>query len=158
MNEEVITGQDIQAEPEVAEPVGQTGEDAVSELETLRAEVRRLSDELEKKNTHDRLVAAQLEEFGEVFPSTELKAIPDSVWESVRDGNSLAAAYALYEQRLRNAEARSHSVNLKNMNSSAGRIDSAASEYFTPDEVRAMSREEVRANYSKIMRSMKKWS
>jgi hypothetical protein len=30
--------------------------------------------------------------------------------------------------------------------------------FFTPNEVRAMSRSEIRKNYSKILESMKKWN
>ena len=49
--------------------------------------------------------------------------------------------------------------NERNALLSSGRVGKSSSEeYFTPDEVRKMSGSEVRANYSKIMESMKRWN
>ncbi|MBO5937927.1 MAG: hypothetical protein J6Q82_00305 [Clostridia bacterium] len=49
-------------------------------------------------------------------------------------------------------------VNRRNASLSAGRVGTnVAPEYYTPDEVRAMSPTEVRENYEKIRASMKKW-
>ena len=53
---------------------------------------------------------------------------------------------------------RADEVNTRNATLSAGRVGtSLAPEYYTPDEVRAMSQAEVRENYEKIRASMKKW-
>ena len=53
---------------------------------------------------------------------------------------------------------RADEVNRRNASLSAGRVGSnVAPEYYTPDEVRAMSPSEVRENYAKIRASMKKW-
>lgn len=136
----------------------QSADEQTAQIEQLRAEIQRLNEQLTQKQEYDARVAAQLEELGEVFPEADVKTLPDAVWESVRSGNSLAAAYALYERRMRNAAERSHTVNAKNNYSSAGKITGASPEFFTPDEVRAMSQEQVRENYSKIIRSMKKWN
>ena len=49
---------------------------------------------------------------------------------------------------------------LANKNASPGALhntDSAESDFFTADQVRAMSQEEVRKNFEKIQSSMKKW-
>ena len=53
---------------------------------------------------------------------------------------------------------RAEEVNQRNARHSAGRAGkSTAPEYYTPDEVRAMSAGEVRENYEKIRASMKQW-
>ena len=166
----VMTESDVAEVPEVAEAETEEPEctdeqseeqspvDPTAQIEELRAEIQRLNEQLTQKQEYDARVAAQLEELGEVFPEADVKALPESVWESVRAGNSLAAAYALYERRMRNTAERSSGINAKNTYSSAGKITGAAPEFFTPDEVRTMSREQVRANYSKIIDSMKKWN
>ncbi len=56
------------------------------------------------------------------------------------------------------AAERRREVNSKNAQASSGRIGGGGNEYFTPDEVRAMSGAEVRDNYKKIRASMEKWS
>lgn len=53
---------------------------------------------------------------------------------------------------------RADEVNTRNASLSAGRVGTnLAPEYYTPDEVRAMSPAEVRENYERIRASMKKW-
>ena len=53
---------------------------------------------------------------------------------------------------------RADEINARNASLSAGRVGtSLAPEYYTPDEVRAMTPSEVRENYEKIRASMKKW-
>ena len=129
------------------------------EIVALREEIKRLREEIRVKTAEAQLITAQLGEFEELFPTVTPNEIPQSVWDSVRQGNSLAAAYALHHRRseLRKAELRR--VNESNSAHSSGRISSKTNaEYFTPDEVRAMSQSEVRANYSKIRESMKKWN
>lgn len=49
-------------------------------------------------------------------------------------------------------------INRRNAARSAGRAGTNASpEYYSPEEVRAMSAHEVRENYQKIRASMKRW-
>ena len=93
-----------------------------------------------------------------LFPDVPVEELPDEVWESVRAGAPLAAAYALYEKKKYAEAKRIAAINAKNASRSPGAAGTdTASEYFTPDEVRRMSRAEVHANYSKIKESMKKW-
>lgn len=135
-----------------------TEESEADELIRLREEVRSLNERLEAKTAEAEKVAAQIGDFYSAFPDVQLKSVPDDVWESVRNGNSLAASYALYMHKTSQNNARIKEQNEKNAFRSAGHIgNSAAGEYFTPDEVKKMSRSEVRANYSKIVESMKKW-
>lgn len=54
--------------------------------------------------------------------------------------------------------AKAEEVNRRNASLSAGRAGmNAAPEYYSPEEVRAMSAHEVRENYQKIRASMKRW-
>ena len=133
--------------------------DAAAELEALRDEVRRLNEELEQKQAEAERIAAEIGDFYKLFPNADISALPDSVLESVKQGNSLAAAYALYHRRSQLKEEQVRAANQRNASLSAGRVGSgAAAEYFTPDEVRAMSQGEVKRNYKKIIESMKKWN
>ena len=93
-----------------------------------------------------------------LYPQTPLSSLPDNVWQDVKQGIPLAAAYALAERRRAYTEALASSTNEQNKKCSAGAISSTENEYFSPSEVRAMSQGEVRANYQKIMRSMQKWN
>ncbi len=138
-----------------------TGEDESTALEitALREKIRELNERLEAQAAESQKISEQLGEFYDVFPSTDVKSLPDSVWESVRAGNSLAASYALYRQRVYQRTEAAKAVNERNVGTSSGRIGTGAEkEYFSPDEVKSMSRGEVKANYSKIIESMKKWN
>lgn len=102
--------------------------------------------------------AREGEEFRALYPETDLQNIPDSVWNDVRRGIPLAAAYALAERRHYCTELKANEYNLTNRMRSSGSLEPTEPEYFSPAEVRAMSQSEVRANYQKIMRSMQKWN
>ena len=130
-----------------------------SELEGLRRQVRELSEKLEQRSAMEEKISAQIGELAELFPEVSLGTVPEEVWQRVRSGESLAASYALYERRLRLSEEKAIGVNAKNQRQSSGYAGrGTSSEYFSPDEVRAMSQKEVRANYTKIIESMKKWN
>ena len=147
----------IEADPEVEATPEQEPE--ADELEVLRARVAELKRELEKSQSEISRGAKQLEELYSLFPDSDIRNFPDSVWQSVSEGNSLAASYALHLCKERQKEQAIRAVNQKNAASSAGFAGEAArGEYFTPSEVRAMSQSEVRANYTKILESMKKWN
>ena len=140
------------------ENVGLTSDDNEAELERLRNEVRELNERLSEQQAQAEKIRKQIGDFCEAFPSVELNSVPQDVWESVKSGNSLAAAYALYTHRIQQKQARINEQNQKNAYLSAGYVGkTAANEYFTPDEVKKMSQGEVKANYSKILDSMKKW-
>ena len=154
-------------EEEMNDPVTETENTAEStaesdtqaELEGLREQVRMLTEELRARAAFADKIAAQLGEFGELFPDVSMESVPESVWDSVRAGSSLASAYAIYARRTYINEMRAGGINKRNAELSAGLAGKGtASEYYTPDEVRAMSQREVRANYSKIVESMKKWN
>ena len=158
LTEEQMISEDAQQILDEQQPESpeQTPEDEIS---ALRAEVARLTRELEQKQTEMQRVGEQIGEFAALFPSVSPSEIPESVWDSVKEGNTLAAAYALYHRREQIKAQRVNEINQKNAQLSTGSAGRGASgEYFTPDEVRAMSQRQVRANYSKIIESMKKWN
>ena len=135
-------------------PDTQSAEALKREIEALRAEISRLETE---RDTQSRILK-EISDFNSLFPYVEMDSIPESVWESVRNGTPLIASYALYEKRLAAEEARIAKINAANASRSPGIAGrDLVSEYFTPDEVKKMSRSEVHANYSKIKESMKKW-
>ena len=145
---EVVSEEDIEEEPEES-------------IDALRQQISDLKSQIEQleamRDTQTR-VFEELADFRDLFPEVELNAIPESVWDSVKKGTPLIASYALYERRMEAEQARIARINAKNASRSAGIAGkNTASEYFSPDEVRKMSRAEVHANYSKIKESMKKW-
>ena len=67
-------------------------------------------------------------------------------------------ARALATKRMVAEAKRIAEINAKNAKKSPGAAGKdTAGEYFSPEDVRRMSRAEVHANYSKIKDSMKKW-
>ena len=128
------------------------------ELARLRGEIDTLRAALEQKQLEQEQTLRELGEFHRLFPDIAIKDVPDRVWESVERGIPLSAAYALYEKQ--ELQARSHAdlINRQNATRSAGKAGRHTSgEYFSPDEVRAMSQKQVHENYAKIMDSMKHW-
>ena len=129
------------------------------ELEALREELCRLRAELEEKKSSLERLGKEISEFSELFPNEPLTSLPDSVWESVRGGIPLAAAYALYRRKAELRAEQASIINKKNNGMSTGAIGRDTTEtFYTPDEVRAMSRSEIKKNYSKRLDSMKKWN
>lgn len=131
-----------------------TVETLKEEIEQLRAQIKQLED---LKRSQNRILS-ELGDFTALFPEIPVEEIPDEVWESVKNGAPLAASYALYEKRMAAEALRIARINAKNASRSPGAAGTdTAGEYFSPDDVRRMSRAEVHANYSKIKESMKKW-
>lgn len=131
-----------------------------SELDELRGQLMQLRQELDERNaklTQMERIEQQYIEFSALYPDTPITSLPEEVWQGVKDGNSLAAAFALAEHRLALSKKKICQSNADNRARSAGAVKSAESIEFSPAEVRAMTSAEVRANLSKIMRSMQKW-
>lgn len=123
-------------------------------LDALRAEAEALRAEL----AAERRVSEELREFCALYPETPATAIPDAVWEKVKGGIPLAAAYALHERRQLCTRQAAEAAQADGRVRSAGAVEGGAAEMpYTPAEVRAMSPEEVRRNYSTIIASMKRW-
>ena len=137
-------------------------EDEDISAEELKKTVAALQVELEAYKAaaaQQEAIAKQLNEFSELFPDIAVRSIPDQVWEDVKQGNTLAAAYSIYEKRVTEAARRIELINAKNAQKSAGAVGkNMTQEFFSADDVRKMSPSEVRANYTKIRRSMEKWN
>lgn len=110
----------------------------------------------------------QLWEQPTVPESDESTAVEDEpVADGETDGTEAAATLAALRGELDElrtalealrASVQAQQVNAHNELRSSGRLAQRGDEgYFSPDEVRAMSREAVRDNYDGIVRSMKHW-
>ena len=102
-------------------------------------------------------VDAEYLEFARLFPGVSVAGLPDAVCDSVRSGVPLAAAYALYEKQRSFELDSANERNSKNASLSFRLKENGAEKYFSPDEVKSMSREEVRTNYNRIIESMRHW-
>ena len=135
------------------------GED---ELEDLRKEIEDLRGELSRREALDesnKRMLRECEEFKEYFPDAELSSVPDEVWERVKGGLPLSAAYALFARRIEMQKSRVEQINRKNREMSAGSVRNGGDEgYYSPAEVKAMTPDQVRANYTDIIESMRHWN
>lgn len=174
---EVLSAESAEAPEALTDTKGlETSEEAEADKETsesneleaskkaigeLKAEIAHLQEQIKKleelKKAQNRILA-EIGDFVTLFPEIPIEEIPDTVWESVKQGAPLAASYALYEKRMVAEAKRIAEINAKNAKRSPGAAGKdTAGEYFSPEDVRRMSRAEVHANYSKIKDSMKKW-
>ena len=164
MNEE-ITVDGIIPEKEIPESelVGEGPASAeLGELEEkrflLEGEIAMLEGELERRKAETDRAARDYAEFRELFPDADLEKLDSEVRRAVSAGVPLAAAYALYEKRLQKRSENAAIHNSTNRGTAFGSVGKAPeADYFSPDEVRGMTRDEVRANYNKILQSMKNW-
>ena len=137
------------------EPIATPEEELKKTIESLQTELEAYKSAAARQEA----VAKQLDEFSELFPDIAVRSIPDEVWDSVKQGNTLAAAYSIYERRITEAARRIELINAKNAQKAAGVAGKdLTQEFFSADDVRKMSPNEVRANYAKIRRSMEKWN
>ena len=128
-----------------------------SELEHLRRELNEFRAQLEGQAREMQRIGMEYAEFCELYPNRSPEEIPDDVWESVRRGVPLSAAYALSERKRYRTQEKARQLNEANRRRSSGSVEGTSNGYFSADEVRAMTQSEVRANYQKILLSMQKW-
>ncbi|MBQ2735215.1 MAG: hypothetical protein IJF33_05220 [Clostridia bacterium] len=133
-------------------------ENSENELEQLRSELNRLQNDLEERDAAWKRICLECEEFFALYPDTPLSAVPDGVWEDVKKGVPIAAAFALAQRKRKLTAQKAMAFNQANDLRSSGALHATDPDYFSPAEVRAMSQSEVRANYQKIMKSMQKWN
>lgn len=162
--EEVAKAEDVAVEAqsnEVAESDADevTEETREDEIGALCAEIETLRAELEEKRAECERIFADLKEFALTFPKRTVASITEDVWERVREGVPLAAAYALIEKKREASEGYAQEINRRNAERSSGAISSAADGgYYSPEEVKKMTAYEVKKNYNLIIESMKKWN
>ena len=132
-------------------------EAARADLAILREEVNLLREALGHERERAARADCEQAEFRELYPEADVSALPDDVWEQVRRGVPLAAAYALSERRKLRLQEKADLQSRENRRRSFGKIEKEKNSYFSPDEVRAMTPAEVRLNYQAILSSMQKW-
>lgn len=161
---EAILEENIEIEEEVPknEPEKEEGAKEKSELDKLYEELETLKGELARRDALDesnKRMLRECEEFREYFPDSELSSVPDEVWESVKGGVPLAAAYALYSRKNELHKNRINEINQRNKDMSAGSVKRGGEDkFYSPSEVRAMTREQVKSNYTDIIESMRHWN
>ena len=153
--EEPLSAPDGENPP--ADPIPPAPSLDADRLESLSRELAELKQALAAKQVEELRIETERAEFAELYPGVSLISLPDAVWEDVRRGVPLSAAYALSERRALLCRENASLSNHQNALRSAGSHACSESEYFSPAEVRAMSPAEVRRNYQKIMQSMPKW-
>lgn len=157
--EEEILQIDAPTEEEEPSEEAQSEDAALVSVESLQKELAALREELAQAKALHARMDNELAEFRELFPAVSPTSLPDGIWEEVKRGIPLAASYALYEKKCAMEKTRAEEINLRNAYQSPGVAGKdTAAEYFTPEDVRVMSRAEVHNHYKKIMDSMKKWS
>lgn len=129
----------------------------LTRMQALEDELASLKKELLARKAETARVESEFDELLSLYPNASLSEIPDSVWDDVRRGIPIAAAYAVAERRAFLVREKAKQCNLENKSRSSGAVSGTSNDYYTPGEVRMMSAEEVRSNYSKIINSMKKW-
>ncbi len=140
------------------EPIESSDPNEADALTELRRELAELKELVVSRGKAAREAMVLTQEFRALYPEVAEGDIPDAVWEEVRGGLALEAAYALWERRERLRRDAAEVANRKNAGGSWGRADAAGEEFLSPDEVRGMSPREVRENYSRILESMRHWS
>ncbi len=97
----------------------------------------------------------EIEELYEKYPDVDLDEVPDNVWNKVKEGTSLIAAYEEYIAKDGETKKLAEQVNEKNKTASPGKISGKGKTgYFTAKQVAAMTDAQVRENYTAIMESM----
>ncbi|MBE6531021.1 MAG: hypothetical protein E7679_02865 [Ruminococcaceae bacterium] len=147
------------SEIDTEESIEESVQDKTETLEDLRAEIESLRSALADKQRENERVLEEIGEFTELFPKKSLESVPEEVWDKVKSGVPLAAAYALYEKKAEARAAFTEEVNRKNAERSSGAVGrEVGSIYYSPSEVKKMSAAEVKKNYAIIIESMKKWN
>ncbi len=130
----------------------------LTEVLALRAELDSIKRELEESRAFYARLDVECAEFSSLYPDVSITSLPDSVWQSVKKGVPISAAYALEVRRAEVKAQKARTVNRDNSQMSSGALgNDNRNDFFSPAEVRAMSAAEVRANYTKIIESMSKW-
>jgi hypothetical protein len=149
-------------------------EEVISELlESRREREERNQEKLTQKQQQQK--DAECRDFFDYFATENGRSfdpdkdtIPDAVWKSVEEnGKSLTDAYQLHELKQTKAklnEIAKGNKTLESNNNNAltgtGSVTgngNGTNDYFTADQVRAMSQDQVNTNLKSIEESMKRW-
>ena len=109
-------------------------EAAVSAREAQeRAQQARQSSILEQAKARQEAQKRDMERFIQAFPDVKAKDIPGQVWEQVKKGESLSAAWVAYQNQQLKAEVEALKQNSKNKQSAIGGLESRERE--TEDQI-----------------------
>jgi hypothetical protein len=131
--------------------------DAEVRAEQLERELNDLKAQIAERDARDARVEREYAEFRALYPDVPLSELSDAVQKQVESGTPLAAAFALEERKKLLLTKKAEETNIENRHRSSGSVNGTDSPYFSPQEVRAMSRAEIRRNYDRIIESMKSW-
>ena len=108
-NESVITEEETTAEDvesseneNVLEEAVENNSESAESIESLKEVIFDLQAKISNLEAERKAQERILEEIGDfnfLFPEVSIDEIPESIWDSVKKGTSLAASYALYEKR-----------------------------------------------------------
>ena len=158
LEEETLTEKSVMLSPPPSEEITASPTSESDETDSLRRELSELREQIAERRTTEERTLRELEEFERLYPDISIEELDEGVWERVHSGLPLSAAYALCAREKELLSARAAEVNMKNAACSAGSAGlSTPHDYFSPDEVRAMSGAEVRKNYASIKKSMSYW-
>lgn len=137
-------------------------QEGVDELSLLREELQSLKNQLSEREKLDQAnarIEMEISEFYDCFPESNLREIPEEVWEKVRRGSSLSAEYSLFKRKVEIEKQKISDINERNRKMSAGAIGILDGEkYYSPAEVKKMTPAEVKRNYDDIIESMRHWN
>lgn len=100
------------------------------------------------------------QQFLQQFPDVNPENISPDVWQMVNQGMSLTDAYVRWDYNNLRTKAHTQQVNSELADKSTGPITgngNPTSGFFTREQVKAMSQDDVMKNYDSIMESMKTW-
>ena len=141
------------------QPIDETSlpKEVVEELRTSREALRKQRASARAEATRSE-ISDDIKRFREIFPEVSAEEIPESVWEEVHKGVSLAHAYALWTVTGENLNRRAADINRRNEQSGAAvKGESAAEPVFTKEQVEKMNGRDVKSNYKNILKAMKNW-
>ncbi len=137
------------------------------------AKIRETRATKQKNADKNALLQRRIDEFEEKYPDVDFKSLlKDADFREYAEGKlddkSFAEVYTAYTEFKNRLSSKAEDTATKR--AAQGMANSAAavgslnnnippqeSDFFTRDQVKAMNKEEVRKNYDKIMKSMKKW-
>lgn len=176
VGENPFTGEPIKDADDVAEylamrEIQKQGKDPLADYHTYQKEkAKKARTDEENARKQDEWFAADKEAFGKAHPDVDIrKLISDEHFIEYAQGKlgvfplaEIYDGYSKLKQSFRKEADESAARAIANSKASPGALSgttgSPEKEFFTAEEVRSMSREEVKANYDKIMKSMKKWT
>ncbi len=132
-------------------------EEVVAELNYARDLKREQRNQARLKQAEEE-TRADIKRFREVFPDVDPDSIPDTVWEEVSGGCSLAHAFALFWAMQEGLKRHAEDVNTRNSERGAiATSDGSTEPSFTKEQVEKMNGKDIRNNYKGIIRAMKGW-